>query len=48
METVQLKWKIPLESALLLSSYMDYMKQVGEAEYGAGTMKNADLDEMFK
>lgn len=41
-------YKVPLESALLLSSYMDYMKQVGEAEYGAGTMKNGDLDEMFK
>ncbi len=41
-------YKIPLESALLLSSYMDYMQQEGEAEYGAGTMKNADLDKMFK
>ncbi len=41
-------YKLPIESALLLSSYMDYMKQEGEAEYSAGTMKNADLDKMFK
>jgi len=37
-----------LESALLLSSYLDYMKKVGEADYTSGTVSNADLDTMFK
>lgn len=41
-------YELPIESALLMSSYLDYMKQEGEAGYSAGTMKNADLDEMFK
>lgn len=41
-------YNFSIESALLLSSYLDYMKKEGEAEYSSGTMSNADLDEMFK
>ncbi|MCP4125967.1 MAG: hypothetical protein GY753_02755 [Gammaproteobacteria bacterium] len=41
-------YNFSMESALLLSSYLDYMRKEGEAEYSSGTMSNADLDEMFK
>ncbi len=41
-------YSFTIESALLLSSYLDYMKKEGEAEYSGGTVTNADLDTMFK
>lgn len=41
-------YNFSIDSALLLSSYLHYMKKEGEAEYSSGTMSNADLDEMFK
>ena len=41
-------YNFSIDSALLLSSYLDYMKKEGEAEYSVGTMTDADLDTMFK
>ncbi len=41
-------YNLSIESALLLSAYLDYMKRVGEYEYTAGSMSNAELDSVFK
>ncbi len=41
-------YNLSIESALLLASYLDYMKAKGEASYGAGIMTDADLNSVFK
>jgi peptidoglycan hydrolase-like protein with peptidoglycan-binding domain len=41
-------YNLSIEAALLLSSYLDYMKGKGEAEYSVGTMTDADLNNVFK
>jgi peptidoglycan hydrolase-like protein with peptidoglycan-binding domain len=41
-------YNLSLDSALLLASYLDYMKAKGETEYGVGTMTDADLNSVFK
>ncbi len=41
-------YNFSIDSALLLASYLDYMKSKGEAEYSVGTMTDADLDSVFK
>ncbi len=41
-------YNLSMDSALLLASYLDYMKAKGETEYGVGTMTNADLNSVFK
>lgn len=41
-------YNFSIESALLLASYLDYMKSKGEAEYSVGTMTDADLNSVFK
>jgi hypothetical protein len=41
-------YDLSIDSALILASYLDYMKKVGEAEYSTGAVTNADLDTLFK
>lgn len=41
-------YNLSIESGLLLSAYMDYMAEVGEKEFEANTMNDADLDNLFK
>ena len=41
-------YNLSIDSALLLASYLDYMKAKGEAEYSVGTMTDADLNSVFK
>lgn len=41
-------YNLSIDSALLLASYLDYMKSKGEAEYSVGTMTDADLNSVFK
>ncbi|MCP3668871.1 MAG: hypothetical protein GY814_00225 [Gammaproteobacteria bacterium] len=41
-------YNFSIDSALLLSSYLDFMKKEGEAEYSSATMSNTELDDMFK
>ncbi len=41
-------YEFSMESALLLASYLDYMKKEGEADYTSGTVSKSDLDTMFK
>ncbi len=41
-------YNLSMDSALLLASYLDYMKAKGEAEYSVGTMTDADLNSVFK
>lgn len=41
-------YNLSIDSALLLASYLDYMKAKGEAEYGVGSMTDADLNSVFK
>jgi peptidoglycan hydrolase-like protein with peptidoglycan-binding domain len=41
-------YNLSVDAALLLSSYLDFMKSKGEAEFSVGTMTDADLNSVFK
>ncbi len=41
-------YNLSIDSALVLASYLDYMKTEGEAGFSTGTVTNADLDTLFK
>jgi hypothetical protein len=41
-------YNLSIDAALLLSSYLDFMKSKGEAEFSVGTMTDADLNSVFK
>jgi peptidoglycan hydrolase-like protein with peptidoglycan-binding domain len=41
-------YNLSVESGLLLSAYMDYMVEIGENEFEANTMTDAELDSVFK
>ena len=41
------EYNLSVESGLLLAAYADYMQDLGSKEFGANTMTDKDLDNMF-
>lgn len=41
-------YNLSVESALVLSAYLDFMKEVGEKEFNLGAMTDQELDSLFQ
>ena len=41
------EYNLSVDSGLLLAAYADYMQDLGSKEFGANTMTDKDLDNMF-